>query len=236
MPTRRPATRDSRPETGNGNGILRRTPRQDRGQRRVERILDAAETLIAERGVETVTTNAIAERAEISIGSVYQFFPNKDAIVHGLAARFAAEHRALNEAVLPLELAHLPLPELIDRVIGPLARFYANPAYRHVYHATNRPGEPSELEAGLHRTMVRRVESVIAARAPRIAAPNRRLYAAVAVELVHALLAYAATAARPLRGRIPGELRAVLLSYFARLEEREGVGGANGRRGRARKR
>ena len=58
---------------------MRRTPKQKRGQQRVEQILDAAARLIVAEGYENVSTNAIAKEANTSIGSLYQFFPNKDA-------------------------------------------------------------------------------------------------------------------------------------------------------------
>jgi len=70
---------------------MRRTPQQERGQRRVQQILDAAAEVFAEVGYEVATTNMIAHRANTSIGSLYQFFPNKDSIVKMLARRLAEE-------------------------------------------------------------------------------------------------------------------------------------------------
>lgn len=59
----------------------RKLPRQERSQRMVARILDACAALLIERGYDGVSTHRIAEEAEISPGSLYQYFPNKDAIV-----------------------------------------------------------------------------------------------------------------------------------------------------------
>lgn len=59
----------------------RRKPRQVRAELTRERILTAAAHVFAERGYAGGTTNRIAERARISIGSLYQYFPNKDAIL-----------------------------------------------------------------------------------------------------------------------------------------------------------
>ena len=66
----------------------RRTPQQARSKERVDRILDAAAQLLAEEGYNAVKTNHIAKRAGVSIGSVYQFFPNRFAIFHALAERY----------------------------------------------------------------------------------------------------------------------------------------------------
>jgi AcrR family transcriptional regulator len=59
----------------------RRKPRQVRAELTRERILTAAAHIFAEHGYAAGTTNRIAERARVSIGSLYQYFPNKDAIL-----------------------------------------------------------------------------------------------------------------------------------------------------------
>jgi AcrR family transcriptional regulator len=65
----------------------RRKPRQVRAELTRERILTAAAHIFAEHGYSAGTTNRIAERARISIGSLYQYFPNKDAILAELLVR-----------------------------------------------------------------------------------------------------------------------------------------------------
>ncbi|MFE3189444.1 TetR/AcrR family transcriptional regulator [Nocardia sp. NPDC059240] len=63
---------------------VRRTPRQSRSLERVQRIQAAALTLVQEGGVDAVTTTAIAERAEVSVATLYQFFANRDAVLEAL--------------------------------------------------------------------------------------------------------------------------------------------------------
>ncbi|NBP52207.1 MAG: TetR/AcrR family transcriptional regulator, partial [Actinobacteria bacterium] len=65
----------------------RKAPRQDRSRRTVERILAAAAHIFDEDGYAATTTNEIAAMAEVSIGSLYQYFPNKDAILVALGRR-----------------------------------------------------------------------------------------------------------------------------------------------------
>ena len=65
----------------------RRKPRQVRAELTRERILTAAAHVFAEHGYAAGTTNRIAERARISIGSLYQYFPNKDTILASLLVR-----------------------------------------------------------------------------------------------------------------------------------------------------
>lgn len=65
----------------------RRTPRQVRAELTRDRILRAAAHIFAEHGYAAGTTNRIAEHARVSIGSLYQYFPNKDAILAALLVR-----------------------------------------------------------------------------------------------------------------------------------------------------
>jgi AcrR family transcriptional regulator len=67
---------------------MRRQPRQARSQERVKQILDVAEQMFIAEGYDAATTNAIAVRAGVPIGSLYQFFPDKGAIVQALAVRY----------------------------------------------------------------------------------------------------------------------------------------------------
>ncbi|MDH3958355.1 MAG: TetR/AcrR family transcriptional regulator, partial [Actinomycetota bacterium] len=66
---------------------VRHRPVQERGRVRFDAILTAARELLAESGVEGFTIDDVATRAGIPVGSVYQFFPNKFAIVAELDAR-----------------------------------------------------------------------------------------------------------------------------------------------------
>lgn len=65
----------------------RKSPRQERSRRTVERILDAAARIFHEHGYAGATTNDIADEAEVSVGSLYQYFPNKDALLVALTRR-----------------------------------------------------------------------------------------------------------------------------------------------------
>jgi AcrR family transcriptional regulator len=66
---------------------LRRQPVQQRSARRVEQMLDASAQLIDEVGYEALTTTLIAKRAGVAVGSLYQFFPDKRAVVQALTQR-----------------------------------------------------------------------------------------------------------------------------------------------------
>jgi AcrR family transcriptional regulator len=70
---------------------MRKTPRQARSRATIEVILQAAARILGKRGWAGLTTNAVAEAAGVSIGSLYQYFPNKLALVEAVRLRHFAE-------------------------------------------------------------------------------------------------------------------------------------------------
>jgi AcrR family transcriptional regulator len=77
----------------------RRTPSQDRSRSTVDAICAAAAAIIEDGGLPSLTTNAVAKRAGVSITAVYAYFPDKWAIVHELFERF---ERLRSEALVGL--------------------------------------------------------------------------------------------------------------------------------------
>lgn len=79
--------------------IARRKPLQERSQQKVTLILEAAMQLLDKGDIESLTTNAIAERAGVSIGTLYQYFDSKQAVLNALSDR---EIDGLSERVLTI--------------------------------------------------------------------------------------------------------------------------------------
>lgn len=75
---------------------MRKKPVQQRSQQLVEALIEAAGQVISERGLEHLTTVQVAERARVSVGSLYQYFANKDALLAALLDRL---NRELNDMV-----------------------------------------------------------------------------------------------------------------------------------------
>ena len=113
--------------------INRKTPKQARAQATVEAILTATAELLVEIGYERTTTNAIARRAGVSIGSLYQYFPNKEALFTALCDQHMTEMTTL----LIGEIATLrgrPLDEAIRPLVKALLRAHAvAPALHRVF-------------------------------------------------------------------------------------------------------
>jgi AcrR family transcriptional regulator len=96
------------------HAIARKKPVQGRSQLTVQTILDAAAHMFGERGYSATTTNHVAEAAGVSIGSLYQYFPNKDSLIVALEERhldhvgsvlLAAATRWQQEQATPTEWA-----------------------------------------------------------------------------------------------------------------------------------
>lgn len=93
----------------------RKKPRQRRSQILVRQVLDAASAIIAEQGFEALTTNRTADRARVSVGSIYQYFPNKSAIVAALVEDLVESIQA--DALAMMGAAEPPLAA--RQIIGP---------------------------------------------------------------------------------------------------------------------
>lgn len=97
----------------------RRTPRQRRSQETVEVILQATAQVLAEQGYAKASTNRIAKRAGVSVGSLYQYFPNKDALFQALIARHVHAQNASFSELFSVSLGSPP-QELIRQAVRAL--------------------------------------------------------------------------------------------------------------------
>lgn len=94
---------------------MRKQPVQDRAQRTIETIFDATAQIVDEQGEAQLTTNKIAERAGFSIGTLYQYFPTKEAILLALIHRGRRKVMDEMQAALVKSVAAGATPEAIIR-------------------------------------------------------------------------------------------------------------------------
>ena len=117
-----------------GSEPTRRNPTQQRSRERQERILAVATQLIAAKGSDQLKMSEIAERSEISIGSLYQYFPDKSSVIQMLAERYNAEsRRCIEEALGAVEDAQglqAAYSELLDQYYEIV---FATPAMRDIW-------------------------------------------------------------------------------------------------------
>ncbi|MFC4124642.1 TetR/AcrR family transcriptional regulator [Nocardia rhizosphaerae] len=173
----------------------RRKPSQQRSVQTRRWILAAAAHVFAEHGYGAGTTNRIAERAGVSIGSLYQYFPNKDSILSALMD----EHLERGTSVLTERLAP-GLPGELDDVLrlfvaATIDTHRADPKLHQVLFE-EAPRSPTLL-ARLHETEQFVVEMVtyLLTDHPQVSVPDTRLAARIVVatveSLVHRLIATA---------------------------------------------
>lgn len=193
----------------------RRIPTQARSKERVTRILDAAAHEFAELGFDAATTEGIAARAGTSVGSIYQFFPNKHALFEAIGSRYLDEVRALFESFTTEEALARPWQELLDFAIDAFAALdRESVGFRAVM--LNLQMSRAFLEAGLalNDEMARRTEAVFARQAPQLPKAKRALVASVVIEALSGMLLYAArTPDRAKYGPILQETKVLARKY-----------------------
>ena len=176
-----------------------------------------AALVFAEVGFEAATTNAIAARAGTSPGSLYRFFPNKDAIAEALADRFA-QRLGDTQAIFGPEIEYLPLDELVDHVIDPLVAFHlAHPGFQALFSGSIVSPRLATAVQSFLDAVVHRVEGMLAVRAPRLTPARRARCARVSVELVRALLPLVAASDPAEQDAMIAEVKAVQRGYLAPL-------------------
>ncbi|MCZ0734290.1 TetR/AcrR family transcriptional regulator [Phreatobacter sp. AB_2022a] len=130
---------------------LRRRPSQARSKERVERILTVARELIATRGSEALRMAEVADAAGISIGSLYQYFPDKAAIIRTLAERYNLQEQACIQAALDAVRDPAGLRRALAGLVDDYyALFQAEPAMRDIWSGTQ--ADPSLRDIDLAAT------------------------------------------------------------------------------------
>lgn len=197
-----------------------RAPVQKRGQQRVEEILDAAEAVFSEMGVDAGTTNAIAERAGASVGSLYHFFPNKDAILQALTVRYAESMQSLLLRELRMDEPWIPLDMLFSQMIRSFAELdEVHPGYMAVCRATDSAnGGKSQVSLQMEEHMQAMVRQLLAIRMPGIPEAEAARHAALSVVVVHSVLDHAMSVQEPMRSGIRASLVEMLVRHFSPLE------------------
>ena len=195
----------------------RRVPQQERGERRVASLLDAAEFVIAEHGYEAATMSEIADKAGASIGSLYQFFPSKQAIAQALRMRYK---EAYDRRWLPIErdFARLDLSHFASRLMDMAIVFMHN-------HPASAALLDAPRSTRIQGSMVDRVTNFVLVKRPRMAAKSAARIAGVTVQMVRAFNRTWVEAPAQGRASLKREFHIALVSYLtARLKQERGNG------------
>jgi AcrR family transcriptional regulator len=204
-------------------GSSRPDPRQSRSRDRVERLLEAASEVIAQTSYESATTNAIAERAGVSIGSLYRYFPDKQAILRALEERRRAQVRALYDRAFNEDIVYLPLPVLIDRLVDPFLDLHLkSPAWAHLFLASEACSDVAAATSCSENEVIERLSAVFRRVFPKLGQDHSRLVAAVCKANVKAMVATAFSREQPAdRRRLVAEMKRMLQVYLESVAGRE---------------
>lgn len=194
----------------------RKTPRQRRALETRARILDAARAVFAEHGYAAGTTNRIAEQAAISVGSLYQYFPNKDAILVELVQVHIDD--GTREVLAALEAApdgDGNLTTMVPSIVSALVAVHARDRRLHQVLFEESPRPPSLLRR-LHEVE----DAVVASIAERLRAANPELVdpdlvARITVTTIESLVHRLVASDRPLdTDRFVAEVTLLVTGYL----------------------
>ncbi|MCF2533605.1 TetR/AcrR family transcriptional regulator [Yinghuangia soli] len=144
-----------------GQPRLRRQPQQARSRARVEAVLAAADRILAQEGYEALTMRRVADEAGVPVGSIYQFYPDKGAVVDALGQQYLGNFKVAIDGLVERALAG-ELPDFVDTVVDEYADLFRRQAGgvalwsgRHVSTELARADEASNalVAEGLRRIM-----------------------------------------------------------------------------------
>lgn len=166
----------------------RKKPEQDRSRATVDVIVDAAARILVKGGYDAFTTNRVAEKAGVSIGSLYQYFPNKEALLSELMRRHVEE---IGEGVeeMMARSAHAPLSEIIRGAIEHSARAHLHDPELHRVLSEEVPQLGTlDWEAPFVERMMRHVRQALEARRAEIVIADLDLATYIVTTAVDSLI------------------------------------------------
>jgi AcrR family transcriptional regulator len=129
----------------------RREPKQQRARQTVDAVLEGVQRVLRRQGAEAITTNRVAEAAGVSIGSLYQYFPDKQAIFTALHDRHVDGVRQVIERTM-IDCCAASLEELTRELVERLANVHAEDAELHEVISVAVPGSADGFKSALWTT------------------------------------------------------------------------------------
>ncbi|CUI93131.1 TetR/AcrR family transcriptional regulator [Achromobacter xylosoxidans] len=187
----------------------RKSPRQQRSQQTVDTILQATARVLAEHGYAGTNTNRIAETAGVSVGSLYQYFPNKNALIAALHDRHDKQMLALIDEVLDGNPAATLRERVAAIVAASLHAHLLEPALHRVlereFPLFDQPRDHSRADQDIHR----RMRHLLELHREEIAQQDRELATYVVLRIMESLVH--AVALEPPAGFDPRQLEGAVV-------------------------
>lgn len=198
---------------------LRNAPLQARSRARLGRVLDAAELVLERSGATGFTTTAVAQAAGVSVGSVYRFFPDKQAIVEALAIRYWSDFADLVAGVVEAD-AQEPVADPAEAVLSVLAAgFRARPGFLALWYGGLRTEQVRDRTRDARQAIAASIDEMFAAHWPAAPVQTRQLVAAMVVLAGDGLLREAFRRDPGGDEALLGEAQVMMRSYIVRRLE-----------------
>lgn len=195
---------------------MRKQPRQVRSQQRVARILDVAEEQFIAQGYAATTTKAIATQAKVSIGSLYQFFPDKAAILQALAMRYGELLRQRLAELTTDEIAQLSLADYVEQLVDATNQFFlAYPGYHAIFmEVQGTVPDLEKIEDAVDAQLVDDLAAFLSRRDSALAWADCEAIAFVLVKAVGTLLWLSLSQESSFQQRLVSETKRLTLTYL----------------------
>lgn len=208
--------RHSLPDGALRNAALRRVPRQARARDKVERALAAAEVLLEREGVSAITLLRVADEADISVGALHQYLPDRESILAALSADYYVRHEALMDTLVAdlVARAEDPGADPVGSVVAAVALLYREQGGSRALRAGLQSAAQLRLAREHKERMVAKVHRLLTAYEIVGSADDERVARTVffaADALMHE--AFGADAAGD--DRLLGELETLLRAYLS---------------------
>jgi AcrR family transcriptional regulator len=190
--------------------VVRRIPKQDRAERRIQDILHSADHLIGEKGITGTTMTEIAQISGTSIGAIYQYFPNKETLVAALRSRCLKELDVLLKPMAS-DNAAADTTALADALANLLVAFSSKyPAYRHLFFST----EPDFRSEADDTRLLKRFRKLFSGYCRTLPEAQVNAVTETAVIIIKGLLDIGMRAPWEQHGQLVGEIKFALSSYL----------------------
>lgn len=195
----------------------RREPQQARSRARVVQILRAADAILSEEGVTALTVRRIAERADVPVGSIYQFFGDKGAVIDAVARAYLSESdAAIEQLVSAAEAGEGDWSDPVGRMLDTFVALYrAHPGYVALWSGRHMSAEAALIDEANTELITAGVQRIMAAQAGLHKGPELERASQVAVRAANGVLHYAFIRSPHGDVAVLAELKALMRQYLA---------------------
>lgn len=194
---------------------LRNRPRQARSAARVEHLLDVAASVFEDVGYDAATTNLVAARAGVPVGTLYRWFPDKSALAEALTDRYLAELVDVYDTLLDELTPDQSIADFLRRVMARLVVHTRDQrALPALLVAAMVPGTRAAAGTRLRTGLTSHIRTLVVLRVPGLPDEIVDRTAEVMVTLAHLALATAADHEHPHREEMLDEYVDVMLAYL----------------------